>query len=180
MVSSTFFCTSQIPLRSDTLVVERNTWVSCEEHQEGRIWQVDPKGMRPPEETSLSPDFGDFESFAYDIRKLDRPRFFVTEDNSAGALRRFTPSNPNWDDPWTMLHGEGTLQYLALVPHAGNQDDTHGTYYWTADRNLARANAEAFYRYTEGLDVYNNEMFFVSKTQRSLYVLDLDGTTYHR
>jgi hypothetical protein len=130
--------------------------------------------------TSLSPTFGDFESFAYDIRDFNRPRFFVTEDNNRGALRRFIPSNPNWDDPWTILHGDGTLEYLVLAPIGGGRDDTVGAYYWTTDLDLARANAEFFYRYTEGLDVYDNEVFVVSKTQKSLFIFDLDGNTYRR
>lgn len=157
-----------------------NTWVSCEESPNGEIWQIDPFGVRPPEVTSMCPVLGFFESFAYDIRDFERPRFFVTEDKNDGALRRYTATDPNWDDPWTILHGNGTLEYLVLVPHGGDMRDTNGTYYWTPDFQLARANAELFYNYTEGLDVYGNEMFFVSKAQKSLFILDLDGNSYSR
>src|SRR6056300_397437 len=105
----------------------------------GRIWQVDPKGLRPPEETSLSvPSLGYFESFAYDIRDFTKPRFFVTEDDMQGALRRFTPSNPNWDDPWTILHGDGLVEYLVLNPSGGDQWDTEGTFYWSSSSRVGR------------------------------------------
>ncbi|CAJ1947303.1 unnamed protein product [Cylindrotheca closterium] len=155
-----------------------NTWVSCEEHRGGKIWQVDPKGKRSPQKTSMSPDTGDFEAFAYDVRNRSKPRFFVTEDNNRGALRRFTPSNPNWNDPWNMLHGSGALDYLVLQPRNGNKND--GTYYWTRDRGHAEGNAESFYHFSEGLDVHNNELYFTSKTLKSLFVLNLDGDTYRR
>lgn len=104
----------------------------------------------------------------------------MTEDSSYGALRRFTPSNPNWDDPWTILHGEGALEYLVLLPTNGDREDEEGTYYWTDDLETAKANARQFYMNTEGLDVYGHELYFTSKVQYSLFVLDLDGNTYKR
>lgn len=161
--------------------IDRNTWVSCEEIWNGRIWQVDPKGLRPPQETSMSASsLGYFESFAYDIRDFEKPRFFVTEDDVGGALRRFTPSNPNWDDPWTILHGEGVIEYLVLKPSSESRWATEGNFYWTASIQVARNSAGRYYQHTEGLDVYNNELFVVSKTQHSLFILDLDSSTYQR
>ncbi|CAJ1947317.1 unnamed protein product [Cylindrotheca closterium] len=158
-----------------------NTWVSCEEYWDGRIWQVDPKGLRPPEVTSISTDnLGYFESFAYDIRDFDTPRFFVTEDSEFGALRRYTPSDPNWDDPWSILHGEGTMDYLVLEPSGGNRWDRAGTFSWTTNFRIGQNSAIRFYQHTEGLDVYDNELFIVSKAQRSLFILDLDNNTYER
>jgi len=158
-----------------------NTWVSCEETDDGRIWQVDPKGLRPPEATSMSTtNLGYFESFAYDIRDFDKPRFFVTEDSPSGALRRYTPSNPNWDDPWTILHGEGIIEYLVLEPSGGNRWDGSGKFTWTTSSRVGRNSATRYYQHTEGLDVYNNELFFVSKSQHSLFILDLENNTYER
>ena len=47
------------------------------------------------------------------------------------------PTAPDWDDPWTILLGNGTLDFLALEPF-GN--DT-GTYYWTDDLSLGEDTA---------------------------------------
>jgi len=44
------------------------------------------------------------------------------------------PSNPDWDDPWSILLGDGSLMYLALEP----SEDNTGTYYWTDDYDLAQ------------------------------------------
>jgi len=59
-----------------------NTWVSCEEVEfDGKIYQVDPLGVREPQEMTLGSAGGRWESFAYDVRDKDVPRFFATEDH---------------------------------------------------------------------------------------------------
>ena len=59
-----------------------NTWVSCEEVEfDGKIYQVDPLGERQPQEMTLGSAGGRWESFAYDVRNKDVPRFFATEDH---------------------------------------------------------------------------------------------------
>ena len=66
-----------------------NTWISCEETSGGRIYQVDPLGIREPERITMGEtDTGDFESFAHDIRNTTAPRFFATKDDDRGELRR--------------------------------------------------------------------------------------------
>ena len=39
-------------------------------------------------------------------------------------------------------------------------------------------NANAFYPNAEGIDVYENELFFVSKELKTLFILDLDNGNY--
>lgn len=84
---------------------------------------------------------GSFETFAYDIRNPDMPHFFVTEDFEDGALRRFTPSNVDWEnDPSSMLYDQnGTMEYLSLWPDF--TDLSKGTYWWTTDQSKGRFNA---------------------------------------
>ena len=65
-----------------------NTWVSCEEAPKGVIWQVDPMGGHKPEQLAMGSQGGRWESFTYDIRDLNAPRFFVTEDHARGALSK--------------------------------------------------------------------------------------------
>ena len=55
------------------------TWVSCEEIEfDGLVYQVDPFGEREPQVMKLGSHGGRWESFAYDDRDLEKPRFFVT------------------------------------------------------------------------------------------------------
>ena len=151
--------------------------VSCEEKDGGKVYQVDPMGVRPPQVVSAIDD-GYYEAFAYDIRNATQPRFFVTEDHPEGALRRFTPTNANWDDPWNLLHGDGTLDYLLLEPYSTSNANLGGTFRWTTNFKLAQSNAKSYYQYTEGIDVYDGELFVVSKLQKELFILDLDAQTY--
>lgn len=137
---------------------------------------MDPFGIRPAEPLSTL-DTGFFEAFAHDVRNPQKPKFYVTEDKERGPLRRIIPSTPDWEDPWEILHGLGTLEYLVLVPNALD-DNNSGTYYWTTDRETAKVNSQQYYKHSEGIDVHNDQLFFVSKHQKELFILNLDDKTY--
>ncbi|KAL3929538.1 MAG: hypothetical protein SGBAC_012164 [Bacillariaceae sp.] len=153
------------------------TWVSCEEIDGGKAYQVDPFGIRPPQELSTL-DTGFFEAFAHDIRDPQNPAFYVTEDKERGPLRRIVPTSPDWEDPWEILHGLGSLEYLVLQPDPEDELNASGTYYWTTDRETAKINSQQYYKHSEGIDVHNNILYFVSKTQKELFILNLDDMTY--
>jgi hypothetical protein len=156
-----------------------DTWISCEEWPDtGEIYQVDPFGLRSPEKLTLSTmQGGRYESFAYDDRNKTQPRFYVTEDQQKGPLRRYTPSPEfiDWENnPWDMLHGEGTLEYLVLTPDE-NLPDT-GKCKWISDFNEARALVT--YPGSEGIDRHDNLLYIATKTNKYLYIIDLDTDTY--
>ena len=137
------------------------------------MYQVDPLGKRSPKTMTMGNNGKAFESFAHDIRDKNNPRFFATVDAPRGALHRFTPSDVDWNDPWNMLHGSGTMEYLLLNP-------SKMTFSWTTDRGSADNNSGLYYRHSEGIDVYKNELFFVCKEQKELFILDLDNMTYEK
>ena len=150
------------------------SYISCEEVSNGVIWQVDPRGERSGRQITLGSDEGGlFESFAYDPRPSPR-HYFVTEDNKFGALQRFIPSVNGTEDPWDELHGDGDTTYLVLHPIS----DSVGTYEWTLDKNTSRYSANFFYPNAEGIDVYEDMLFFVSKVLKTLFILNLDEGTY--
>lgn len=146
-------------------------YISCEEFANGQNWQLDPTGERPPQVITLGSDGGFFESFAYDVRDKQNPAFFVTEDAQDGALQRFRPDSPDWNDPWNILLGEGTTDFLVLDP---NDDWTGGTFEWTNDRQRARESAARDYPNAEGIDVHEGQLYFISKRYSTMYTLDLD------
>ncbi|EEC49612.1 predicted protein [Phaeodactylum tricornutum CCAP 1055/1] len=152
-----------------------NAWVSCEEHPSGLNWQVDPTGVREARPITLGMDGGLFETFAYDVRDRNEPHFFVTEDHFEGALRRFTPDSANWSDPWNILYGPGETEFLTLTPDSSG---TAGQYGWTKNHETGKANAALHFQNAEGMDVYENELYFISKRFKSLFMLDLDTGTY--
>ena len=65
------------------------TWLSCEEHSEGQVWECDPRGK---EEAVARPAMGVFEHEAVAVDPHGR-RVYLTEDNGAGGFYRFTPDN---------------------------------------------------------------------------------------
>jgi hypothetical protein len=155
------------------------TWVSCEEKngRSGHIYQVDPFGEKTAEQMVQGSEGGQWESFAYDIRDMQRPHFFVTEDHEEGALSRFTPTNPDWSNKWDILHGAGSIDYLVLT---FDSSATGGTFDWTSDREAAGQNANANYPHSEGIDVRGSQLLFVCKFLRMIYTLDLDNRTWYR
>lgn len=149
------------------------SWVSGEEYGQGRFWQVDPLGERKAEVITVGNEGGIYESFAADPQ---RNQYFVTEDHKFGPIRRFVPPANITDstDPWEILHSKGETTYLLLFPDS----EDRGSYRWTTEKEAARQNANAFYPNCEGIDVHNDELYFVSKQLVSFFILDLKGDTY--
>ncbi|GKZ00419.1 hypothetical protein MPSEU_000994800 [Mayamaea pseudoterrestris] len=149
------------------------SYITCEETTNGRIYQVDPAGIRKAEiiTMGLETNGGSFESFSSYTKNASFPQFFATEDTSTGVVRRFVPDSPNWEDPWTMLTGTGSVDYLLVDP-------VTMTYSWTTDLAAARSNAKLYFPNTEGIDQNDKYLYFVTKVFKSMYVLDLELNTY--
>ena len=148
-----------------------NTWVSCEESGTGQCWQVDPTGARPSEATVVGQLGGNYEAFAYDARNTSAPSYFITDDTSNGALRRYRPP-VNYPMIWESLHlTNGTHDYLVLDPLAQ-------TFRWSTVLQEGRDSANAYFRNSEGIAIRNGKLAFVSKVQKELFLLDLDLFTY--
>jgi uncharacterized protein len=146
------------------------SWISGEEIlADGQAFQVDVQGLRPP--LPIAMGRGRFESFSFDVRDKYYPRFFLTEDHVQGTIRRFTPFSPNWSNPWSMLHGNGTLEYLVLEYESR-------TFFWTSNISLGRFSAEQYYPECEGIDVNNGILYVVAKRIKQLFILDLDARSY--
>lgn len=51
--------------------------VTCEEHPEGQVYEVDPlQGISTIQKTILGGSGGSYESFAYDARDPSKPTFY--------------------------------------------------------------------------------------------------------
>lgn len=69
----------------------------------------------------------------------------------------------------------GQHTYLVLNCNSGCSTDTpSGTYSWSTNPGSSSFN----YGNTEGIDVKGTELFFVSKTLRRVYIVDLVGNTW--
>jgi secreted PhoX family phosphatase len=65
------------------------TWLSCEEHADGQVWECDPTGRTPG---IARPAMGVFDHEAVAVDPAGR-RVYLSEDHGAGGFYRFTPDN---------------------------------------------------------------------------------------
>ena len=71
----------------------------------------------------------------------------------------------------------GNLSYLRLICTADCDSDTpSGTYSWATSRTPVTGDQD--YPNAEGIDIKGDDMYFVTKNQRRLYIVDLAGTTW--
>lgn len=80
------------------------SWLSCEEHAAGHVWECDPLGRSAPR---LRRALGTFTHEAVAVDPAGR-RLYLTEDVSDGRLYRFTP------DRWPALD-RGTLEVAEVI-----------------------------------------------------------------
>jgi hypothetical protein len=67
-----------------------NSWLSCEEHDRGQVYECDPFGKRP---AMLRPALGTFKHEAVAVDPVNQ-YLYLTEDKPDGGFYRFRPDNP--------------------------------------------------------------------------------------
>ena len=152
-----------------------DTWVTCEENgSSGYCHEVDPHTGYTSKIKNV-PAGGNYESFAYDRDDPDvEARFFTTEDEGSGALIRYTPhpsaftTNSNYD---ILNTDNGSYEYLVL-------NDVDMTFSWSSNIVDGEASARDLFPNTEGIDIHNRILNFVSKVNKELFTLDLEGGTW--
>lgn len=151
-----------------------NTWVTCEEDgNSGRCHEVDPH-TDVTQQVNVVSEGGNYESFAFDDQDTEW-RYFTTEDSGTGALTRYTPlSTVYGGSDFDILSSAGGLhQYLVL-----DDTTTPMTFSWSTDLTAGEASASAFFPNSEGIDVHNRMLNFVSKAAKRLLTLDLENFTW--
>jgi len=141
-----------------------DTFLSCEEQDNGACWEASPFGDFAAKRTNLTRVGGRYESAAFHLNGT-RVSYYVTEDVKDGPLTRFVPHDV------TSVTGPGAHAYLLL-------DQGSNTFAWTADREAAAENAKDHYRTCEGINIQGGALYMVSKERRELFVLDLRASTY--
>lgn len=159
------------------------TWVTCEETSGGQVHEVDPY-TGTSAETVIGNSGGAYESFAYDARNRLAPTFYVTHDRSNGAMVRYTPdsaivaaaeSTGDYSKVLTDQGTNGVHHWLVLNPTSGTNS---GYFSWTDVRSVGDNNASQYYPSAEGIDIRDGILYFTTKGQKRLFILDLDGGTY--
>jgi hypothetical protein len=74
------------------------------------------------------------------------------------------------------LTGAGLNQYLVLTPTSDNE----GTYEWTDNINIGRDSASRYFPWTEGIARRNNQLYFIAKKMKAMFILNLDVMSYKK
>jgi len=143
-----------------------HTWISCEEEYGGQCWQIDPVNERAEMSKLGGYEGGKFESVAVDPRDRESPVFYVTEDRSGGALRRFIANGSDFE----ALDTDGEITYLNI------KDEYR--FEWTANKFIGQLSAKESFPNSEGIQYHDGKLSFMSKRTRKLITLDLDDYTY--
>jgi uncharacterized protein len=140
------------------------TWLSCEEHLAGQVWECDPLGRTP---AVARPALGRFFHEAVHVDDGVEPqRLYLTEDSSPeGRFYRFTPDRRN-------DLSSGTLEAAA----ASNEDGT-GTITWIeVEPLLAAPQAKLLGAHTydgaEGIWIDSGLVYFTTKGDDTVWVHD--------
>ncbi|WP_327373689.1 alkaline phosphatase PhoX [Thermomonospora echinospora] len=145
-----------------------NTWLSCEEFDNGQVWETYPFGGTAVARPAMG-------RFSHEAAAADPVRrvIYLTEDKSDGCLYRFVPTT------WGNL-ASGTLQVL----RAGTA--TSGSFTWatvpdpdgspTATRNQV-SGAKRF-NGGEGCHYADDTVWFTTKGDNRVWQLNLLNSTY--
>ena len=154
-----------------------NSWITCEETGGGQVIQTDPYGKQSPVTTAMG-SLGSYESFTYWYDDgTPKPMFYVTRDQDDGVITRFTPDDAamecfrktNKYERWCTLES-GTIDYL----HLKDNDEVE----WTTDYDRAKRNAKELYPNSEGIDVHDGVLYFTSKVEKRLLIVNLRKLKY--
>jgi Bacterial protein of unknown function (DUF839) len=148
-----------------------NTWLSGEENgKKGFVWEVSPDGSFVGRKTNLVPVGGNYESVAYYFDFVRGQNvYYVTEDSPTGPLVQFIPSE-NLGTREEM-YSIGYHRYLRI--DAGNS----GTFSWVLDKREA---TPQHYPNSEGIDVKDGFLYFTSKVDKALFILNLSNGVFVR
>jgi secreted PhoX family phosphatase len=144
------------------------TWLSCEEHDGGMVWEADPAGVLPP---VPRPALGNFshEAAAVDPRNK---RVYLTEDQDDGCFYRFTPDHyPNLSS--------GLLEVAVVAP------DNSVTWREVPDPNVitqgrpTREQVPEATRFDGGEGLWHHEgiLYFTTKGDKKVWAYDARSRT---
>jgi len=147
------------------------TWLSCEETQNGQVWECDPTGLQPALPRSAMGWF-DHEAAAVDPVL---GHVYLTEDHSSGALYRFTPVTPGDLSAGALqiarVSSEGMVDWLA-VPNPNPVPSVH-----TPTRNQVTG----ITRFDGGEGIWFDEpsrlVYFTTKGDNRVWELDVDASS---
>jgi secreted PhoX family phosphatase len=142
------------------------TWLSCEEHERGMVYECDPFGAIKAE---ARPALGVFKHEAVAVDVINQ-HLYLTEDEPNGCLYRFRPNNPLPD------LGEGVLEVAIVSDVKGRlavtwQQILDPTAAFSATRNQVAAAAR--FNGGEGIAYHNACIYFTTKGDNRVWIYNV-------
>lgn len=140
------------------------TWLSCEESPLGRVFECDPSGQ---DDAVARPAMG---RFSHEAAAVDPPgkAVYLTEDDPAGLLYRFTP------EEWPKL-AAGVLE-AAIVAEDGAVTWAEVPDPTAADKpTRQQVPGAAAFKGGEGVWHHEGTVYFTTKHDHQVHALDLDA-----
>lgn len=142
------------------------TWLSCEEHDRGQVFECDPYGKH---ESVVLPALGTFKHEAVAVDTIHQ-HLFLTEDKPDGALYRFRPQNSFPDLSSGTLElavqeerdGRSWLHWVPVPDPWAHEEDTR--------KQVAGA---ARFNGGEGIAFYRQRIYFTSKGDNRVWWYDV-------
>ena len=149
-----------------------NTWLSCEEHPFGQVWECDPFGNEAPR---VLPELG---TFKHEAAAIDPKTniVYMTEDQPDGLFYRFVPDVPNIGagNSNRADYSSGKLQALSSPggewawvnipkPHLGEYEPTR-----------YQIENPVIFNGGEGCVYHDSHIFFTSKGDNKVWYYDID------
>ena len=141
------------------------TWLSCEEHEGGRVWECDPTA---PGQGEVRPALGTFVHEAVAVDE-DGERLYLTEDRPDGRFYRFTPA------AYPDL-AEGTLEVAAVADGAVTWLPVPDPLATSAATRTQVPESTAFDG-GEGIVVHDGSVFFTTKGDDHVWRYDPEADT---
>ena len=135
-----------------------NTWLSCEEVDNGQVWECDPMGLEP---AVVRPALGRFKHEAVAVDPVCK-RLYLTEDKRDGGWYRFTPrAYPDLSEGTlevAQLRADSTVQWLPLDdPLAARQPTRY------------QADAMSVFNGGEGIVYHDGAVYFTTKGDNRIW-----------
>ena len=156
------------------------TWLSCEEHPGGRVWECDPMGVRPAVPRHL------LGTFKHEAAVVGGGAVYLTEDRSDGCFYRFTPVASPGEAALTLAAGtlevaivdDGMVTWQPVpVPYVlaiGETEYTTPTRDQVAGATRFNRGEGAFY------DEAARTVYFCTTGDNTIWAYDIDASTIDR
>jgi secreted PhoX family phosphatase len=156
-----------------------NTWLSCEEQQDGLVYECDPLGA--PETARALPALGTFNHEAAAVDPLHR-HVYLTEDSPVGRFYRFVPGVTDWPPGAARPALQaGRLEAMEIVGTSAPASATPVRWHTVIAPNVVPLTAQVpqatLFNGGEGLWYFDGFIYFSTKGDNRIWVYDTIGET---